>query len=350
LTAFDAKDPSERREAVGKTLALSLDRLDTSDQARLCELAVFPEDVQVPIGTVELLWHETAGLDDIDTDDLLQRLFGLSLLLQLDLHRRFLQLHDVIRGWLRDRVAGNLADVERALVNGFKAACHGAWHRIEDSYALSHLPMHLRAVDRDAWHQLLLDPRWMARKLAAQGSGIAALVDDYSGTNGDLRLVGDALRLSAHVLGRDSLQLAGQLFGRLGGSELRSHRVLVREARATVMGVALLPRSSSLAAPGGPLLRTFEGHRGTVSGVVLLPKRHHALSCSYDKTLKLWDLESGALVRTLEGHGNVVDALAVLPDGHRALSSSSDNTIKLWDLGLAPLYVVLRAMVKRSPP
>ena len=75
-----------------------------------------PRTSQVPVGTVELLWRETAGLDDIDTEELLQRLYGLSLLLQLDLDRRFLQLHDVIRAWLRDRLGSGLAEVERSLV------------------------------------------------------------------------------------------------------------------------------------------------------------------------------------------------------------------------------------------
>ena len=159
LTAFDAKDPRERRDAVGKTLALSLDRLDPAEQARLCELAVFPEDAQVPLGTVELLWQETAGLDDIDTDELLQRLHGLSLLLQLDLDRRFLQLHDVIRAWLRDRLGDGLATVERSLVSAYRSACDGEWHRLDDAYALAYLPMHLRAVDEGAWRSLLLDPQ-----------------------------------------------------------------------------------------------------------------------------------------------------------------------------------------------
>ena len=52
----------------------------------------------------------------------------------------------------------------------------------------------------------------------------------------------------------------------------------------------------------------------------------------YDCTLKLWDLASCREVRTLSGHANWVSAVAVTPDGERAISASRDKTLKLWDL------------------
>jgi WD40 repeat protein len=50
-----------------------------------------------------------------------------------------------------------------------------------------------------------------------------------------------------------------------------------------------------------------------------------------DKTLQLWDLESGETLRTLE-HPDKVSAVAVTPDGRRAASASSYHTLRLWDL------------------
>jgi hypothetical protein len=81
LTAFDARDARERHQAVAKTLAVSLERLDDGEKARLRELSVFPHSVGVPLAVVELLWRETAGLDELDASQLLERLYGLSLLL-----------------------------------------------------------------------------------------------------------------------------------------------------------------------------------------------------------------------------------------------------------------------------
>ena len=48
--------------------------------------------------------------------------------------------------------------------------------------------------------------------------------------------------------------------------------------------------------------------------------------------MKLWDLESGALLRTLHGHENIVTAADVTPDGRYVVSCSLDRTIRVWEL------------------
>ena len=82
----------------------------------------------------------------------------------------------------------------------------------------------------------------------------------------------------------------------------------------------------------GRELRTLEGHSAWVDGVAVTPDGRRAVSASYDKTLKVWDLESGRELRTLEGHSAGVTGVAVTPDGRRAVSASYDNTLKVWDL------------------
>ena len=57
-----------------------------------------------------------------------------------------------------------------------------------------------------------------------------------------------------------------------------------------------------------------------------------AVSASEDKTLKVWDLETGRALCTLEGHSAYVDGVAVTGDGKRAVSASGDKTLKVWDL------------------
>ena len=85
-------------------------------------------------------------------------------------------------------------------------------------------------------------------------------------------------------------------------------------------------------------LRTLKGHSGDVNAVALHPDGSRAVSASDDETLKVWDLESGACLRTLEGHSGDVNAVALHPDGARAVSASDDGTLKVWDLESACLW------------
>ena len=49
-----------------------------------------------------------------------------------------------------------------------------------------------------------------------------------------------------------------------------------------------------------------------------------------DKTLRLWDGQSGVLLATLAGHTSYVNGAQVHPDG-RLLSCSQDGTLRLWN-------------------
>ena len=66
--------------------------------------------------------------------------------------------------------------------------------------------------------------------------------------------------------------------------------------------------------------------------MTVLAGGRRALSGSKDRTLRLWDLETGAELRRFEGHWDAVTSVTVLPDGRRALSGSSDKTLRLWNL------------------
>jgi WD40 repeat protein/serine/threonine protein kinase len=85
------------------------------------------------------------------------------------------------------------------------------------------------------------------------------------------------------------------------------------------------------------LLRTFKGHTHSVRSVCLSGDARLALSGSWDKTLKLWEVSAGRLLRTFEGHADCVRSVCLSPDGCLALSGSSDKTLKLWEVSAGRL-------------
>lgn len=62
------------------------------------------------------------------------------------------------------------------------------------------------------------------------------------------------------------------------------------------------------------------------------------VNCNYiatgssDKTVRLWDVQSGECVRIFIGHRSMVLSLAMSPDGRYMASGDEDGTIMMWDL------------------
>ena len=343
LTVFDARNPVERGDAVAKTLGVSLELFTEDERARFSELAIFPEDVDVPLAVVETLWSRTAGFDEFEAEALCTRLYDQSLLLGLDLATRRIRLHDVIRSYLQAEQKERLPALHAELVEAYRARCPDGWHTgPDDGYFFQHLPYHLAEAGRaDERRALLFDYLWLRRKLEV--AGVNRLIEDLEPLRDDAeaRMLAGALRLSAHVLNHQPRQLAGQLLGRLSSADGPAIGALLGAARAGADRPSLAPLRRSLTPPGGPLLATLEGHGDWVSAVAVTPDGRRAVSGSDDRTLKVWDLEQGALLATLEGHGDGVLAVAVTPDGRRAVSGSCDRTLKVWDLEQGALLSTL---------
>ncbi|KAI0062495.1 hypothetical protein BV25DRAFT_1991428 [Artomyces pyxidatus] len=74
------------------------------------------------------------------------------------------------------------------------------------------------------------------------------------------------------------------------------------------------------------------GHTSRVNAVVYSPNGTQIASISNDKTIKLWNADTGKIVsQSLQGHTDWVTAVAYSPDGIQIASGSADMTIRLWN-------------------
>ncbi|MFM9963051.1 MAG: protein kinase domain-containing protein [Planctomycetaceae bacterium] len=80
-----------------------------------------------------------------------------------------------------------------------------------------------------------------------------------------------------------------------------------------------------------PCRLTLNGHSEPVMSVSFSPDGKRIVSGSHDKTLKVWDAQTGELVLTLNGHSKFVFCVSFSPDGKRIVSGSLDKTLKVWD-------------------
>jgi WD40 repeat protein len=69
-----------------------------------------------------------------------------------------------------------------------------------------------------------------------------------------------------------------------------------------------------------------------VNSVAVSPDGRRAVSASDDRTVSVWDLQSGTRTHLLTGHQGPVRSAAFSPDGRRVVSASEDQTVAVWDL------------------
>jgi len=313
-----------------RAIQVSVDSLEPYLQARYLDFAVFPEDTPVPEAVLQTFW-QPEGLDEYDTQDVVDALVNLSLARRDDLGD--LNLHDLQFDCVRKQ-ADDLPALHHRLLNAYATRCDDGWSTgPNDGYFFQHLPYHLLEAGRkEELRGLLLNFDWLQAKLTATDAN--ALIGDYDlfADDDDLRLVQRALRLSAHILARYRTQLAGQLIGRLLSFESLKIQVMLERAGQYKVTSWLRPLTPSLTQPGGPLPHTPADYTGWVSSVSVTPDGRFAISASGDKTLKVWDIKNGEVIRTLEGHTSWITSVSVTPDGRFAISASYDKTLKVWEL------------------
>jgi WD40 repeat protein/energy-coupling factor transporter ATP-binding protein EcfA2 len=76
----------------------------------------------------------------------------------------------------------------------------------------------------------------------------------------------------------------------------------------------------------------LKGHDGSVYSVSFSSDGKTLATGSEDKTIKLWNVETGEEIGTLSGHNGSVYSVSFSSDGKTLATGSEDKTIKLWNV------------------
>ncbi|MEH1936650.1 MAG: WD40 repeat domain-containing protein [Nostoc sp.] len=88
------------------------------------------------------------------------------------------------------------------------------------------------------------------------------------------------------------------------------------------------------------LKKTFKS-LSEVKIIAISPNEKNIIGAFGDKTIQIWDVDTGNIVHTLTGHSDYITSLAISSDGKNLVSASRDQTIKIWDLNTATLKKTL---------
>ncbi len=243
-----------------------------------------------------------------------------------------------------------------------------------DIYFLRHLPVHLAKAERiDDLAALLKDLSFLEAKVVADmtfelSSDFAEALRVMPWNHSERKLIAlldEALRRDIYFIARHADDYPQALFQCLWNSgwwydcpEAKEHYVEPEGGWSTIPPwknpaptklYAILENAKAKreqAKPGGLWLRSlrppaihlgteqkavFQGHTSRVQCVAFSPNGHLIVSGAWDKTVRVWETQTGRERLCMKGHTDAVFGVAFSPDGSRIVSGSRGNGVRVWD-------------------
>ena len=208
---------------------------------------------------------------------------------------------------------------------------------------------------------ILCNFSWLSTKLNAT-SFVEIIKDFYVSpsisADPELSLVKEALTLSSHRLKTETLSLAGQLIGRLGGY-VESHNPavlsLLRQAHSWIANCSkclLTPLNSCLIGPGSPLKTSLNAHPQLIESVAADSSVLVSVSkCNGGALFNMWDIKSVEDVDILHSC-KILGAskpLLAVANADSLVAGTCGTSLKVWSaISLEELYTYSSSSVMSS--
>jgi WD40 repeat protein len=351
--ALDVDDPDSRGRAVTATIAASLDFLRPDEQERYRDLAIFPVESEISADILALLWRRTGQVTAEAADRLREKIVRLRLASSVWQGTvPVLRLHETIRTYLRHLVRDDLAARNAALVDAGRALLTGwsggagpvPWWTlpVDRRYLWHHLAYHMQQAGLAAeLAELTCDLRWVAAKIQVLGNAVPVESDLSLVDTAEAAALRRAIGRSAELLTPlwPEPALAATIASRLHG--IPELAAVVQRYAAHVGRPRLENFWPSPDQPNSALLRTLRGHADWVRGCAFSPAGGLLATTSDDRTVRLWQAETGRLIHSLADHQGPVSGCAFSPDGRLLATASFDGTAKLWRVATGELVRTL---------
>lgn len=120
-------------------------------------------------------------------------------------------------------------------------------------------------------------------------------------------------------------------------------RYTLRRHKNRIIKIAWSPDGKRLASPSfdrticiwdtetGKFSQKLKGHECEVGNAAWSPDGKIIAAGARDGTVRLWNTKNGKYMRELKGHSQLVRSVSWSPDGHILASSSDDHTVIFWD-------------------
>ncbi|XP_046844013.1 uncharacterized WD repeat-containing protein alr2800-like isoform X2 [Xenia sp. Carnegie-2017] len=335
---------------VSAAIDVSLKRLNQKKpeyEERFFDLAIFPEDTDIPSDILELFWSSESipgrnACSAKETRNILRLLERKSLLQKGPVmeEKTSYRVHDLVLDYAREKLRSedpskkrSVEDVQRQFLHALREQCtNREWPRYNGKrdYFFRYLPYHLHSSKQyEELQQLFFNFHWLQQK--AKETNLPSLISDFrflEHPSYEIKLLKSSLMLSADVIESSPNSLGTQLLGPSG-------LIVISASKDCLIKVHELET--------GMELEVLRGHTMAVYCLALSHCGTKLASGSYDSTTRLWNLDTYKLLFTMEAEGGFVNALDFSIDDKRLFTGSNDGNLRIWDVANGKLLAKTQA-------